>query len=174
MDRQPGYQEGSERTWWWKVAQHLDEAQLALATVMAPNLDGPTPTLVLQDKIREAQAILLEIFRAKDLLPASANGAAEAPTAPKAEPPEVTFAPEAEEPGAAVEDGAVPAGSLKTEAAKAEDPAAVVPEVAVQAAAQEPEVQAAAQEPEVQETEESAALVQDAAAQDPDAPKAEA
>lgn len=73
---QAGYQEGSERHWWWKVAQHLDEAQLALVNAAAHNTADPTPVIVLQDRMREAQAILLHIFREKGLVPAAANGAA--------------------------------------------------------------------------------------------------
>jgi len=69
-----GYQEGGEKAWWWKVALHLDEAQLALANAMAHNLDDPRPVFALQDKLREAQATLLEIFRAKGLLPRAPNG----------------------------------------------------------------------------------------------------
>lgn len=71
---QPGYQPGSEGVYWWKVAMHLDEANIALANAMAHNLDDPTPVFALQDKLREAQVILLEIFRAKGLLPGSTNG----------------------------------------------------------------------------------------------------
>jgi hypothetical protein len=76
---QPGYQDGSEPMWWWKVALHLDEAQLALANAMAHNLDDQRPVFALQDRLREAQAILLEIFRAKGLLPGSTNGKGELP-----------------------------------------------------------------------------------------------
>ena len=66
-----GYQAGSEPMWWWKVALHLDEAQRALANAMAHNVDDPGPIPVLHDRLREGQAILLEIFRAKGLLPGS-------------------------------------------------------------------------------------------------------
>lgn len=72
-----GYQEGSEKMWWWKVAMHLDEAQQALANAMAHNLDDPRPVLALQDRLREGQTILLDIFRAKNLLPAVPNGSAD-------------------------------------------------------------------------------------------------
>jgi hypothetical protein len=68
----PGYQ-------WWKVAQHLDEAQSTLASVMSSNLDDQGAASTLQDKLREGQAMLLEIFRANGLLPAVVNGKAEAP-----------------------------------------------------------------------------------------------
>jgi hypothetical protein len=71
---QPGYQEGGEPRWWWKVALHLDEAQLALANAMAHNLDDQRPVFALQDLLREGQILLLEIFRAKGLLPAASNG----------------------------------------------------------------------------------------------------
>lgn len=77
---QPGYQPGSEPVYWWKVAMHLDEASIALANAMAHNLDDQSSVFVLQDKLREAQALLLEIFRAKGLLPESTNGAS--PLAP--------------------------------------------------------------------------------------------
>lgn len=76
---QPGYQQGSEPMWWWKVALHLDEAQLALANAMSHNLDDPRPIHVLHDRLCEGQATLLEIFRAKGLLPGLTNGMAEAP-----------------------------------------------------------------------------------------------
>src|SRR5436190_1585355 len=79
---QIGYQEGSELMWWWKVAMHLDEAQLALANAMAHNLDDQKPVFALQDRLREGQAMLLEIFRAKGLLPAASNGAAAVPPPP--------------------------------------------------------------------------------------------
>ena len=76
---QPGYQEGSEPMWWWKVALHLDEAQIALANATAHNLDDPRLPHALYDRLRDGQAILLEIFRAKGLLPGSTNGKIEAP-----------------------------------------------------------------------------------------------
>lgn len=86
---QPSYNPAHEGMWWWKVALHLDEAQLALANAMAHNLDDQRPVFALQDKLREGQAILLEIFRAKRLLPGSTNGASPPaggplPTAPTA------------------------------------------------------------------------------------------
>lgn len=67
---QPGYQAGSEPMWWWKVAQHLDDAQLALSNAMAHNVDDPRPVQALYTRLREGQAILLDIFRMKGLLPA--------------------------------------------------------------------------------------------------------
>ena len=84
---QPGYQEGSEPMWWWKVARHLDEAQLALTNAMAHNLDDPRPVLALHDRLREGQAILLEIFRMKGLLPGATNGTAAVPVAEMPMPP---------------------------------------------------------------------------------------
>lgn len=69
-----GYQEGSEKMWWWKVAMHIDEAQQALANAMAHNLDDQKPVFALQDRLREGQAILLDIFRSKGLLPVAPNG----------------------------------------------------------------------------------------------------
>jgi hypothetical protein len=71
---QPGYQ---ERALWWRVAKHLDEARLAAVNAMAHNVDDPSLILALHDRLREGQALLLEIFRAKGLLPAALNGAAE-------------------------------------------------------------------------------------------------
>ena len=79
---QPGYQPGSEPMWWWKVALHLDEAQLALANAMAHNLDDQRPVFAIQDRLREGQAILLEIFRMKGLLPGATNGTAAVPMSP--------------------------------------------------------------------------------------------
>ena len=76
---QPVYQAGSEPLWWWKVALHLDEAQLALANAMAHNLDDQRPVFAIQDRLREGQAILLEIFRMKGLLPGATNGTAGVP-----------------------------------------------------------------------------------------------
>ncbi len=83
---QPGYQEGNERVLWWKVAMHLDEAKLSAANAMGHNLDDQTRVLALQDKLREAQAILLEIFHTKGLLPSDMNGKFEVPL-PVAPPP---------------------------------------------------------------------------------------
>lgn len=77
-----------EAMWWWKVALHLDEAQLALANAMAHNLDDPGLALGLQERLREGQASLLEIFGAKGLLPAQSSGAPAA--APPAMPVEVS------------------------------------------------------------------------------------
>lgn len=79
---QPGYQAGSEPLWWWKVALHLDEAQLALANAMAHNLDDQRPVFAIQDRLREGQAILLEIFRMKGLLPGAPNGTTAVPMPP--------------------------------------------------------------------------------------------
>lgn len=70
MSTQPGYQEDGERVWWWRVAQHLDAAQIAAVNAMAHNLDAPAWVFGLQEKLRDAQVILLEIFGAKGLLPA--------------------------------------------------------------------------------------------------------
>ena len=72
---------GNERMAWWKVAMHLDEAQHALSNAMAHNVDDPQLMHTLYSRLREGQAILLEIFRAKDLLPAAPNGTIEAPSA---------------------------------------------------------------------------------------------
>lgn len=75
---------GNERMAWWKVAMHLDEAQHALSNAMAHNVDDPQLMHTLYSRLREGQAILLEIFRAKDLLPAAPNGTIEVPTRPAA------------------------------------------------------------------------------------------
>lgn len=71
---QPGYQQGSESVWWWKVALHLDEAQLALTNAMAHNVEDSRLIHALHDRLRDGQAILLEIFHAKGLLSRSTNG----------------------------------------------------------------------------------------------------
>lgn len=69
---QPGYQQGSsESMWWWMVAKHIDDAQQALANAMAHNVDDPRPVQALYGRLREGQAILLDIFRMKGLVPAS-------------------------------------------------------------------------------------------------------
>lgn len=78
---QDGGGDGGEKAWWWKIALHLDAAQLALTNAMVHNLDDPRPVQALQESLREGQAILLEIFRVKGLLPAS-NGKTQAPTPP--------------------------------------------------------------------------------------------
>lgn len=75
----PGYQEGHDRVLWWRAAMHLDEARLAVGNAMAHGLDDPTMGLALQDKLRDAQVILLEIFRARGLLPRGTNGKIEVP-----------------------------------------------------------------------------------------------
>ncbi len=72
----------NEALLWWKIALHLDEAQLSLVNVMAMNVDDPRAIYALQEKVREAQAILLDIFGAKGLLPR----AAPKPTAPVGPP----------------------------------------------------------------------------------------
>jgi hypothetical protein len=76
----------NEALLWWKVALHIDEAQLSLVNAMALNVDDPRPIYALQEKIREAQAILLEIFGAKGLLPSAATRP-EAPVPPPMVPP---------------------------------------------------------------------------------------
>ena len=83
---QAGFREGNDRVAWWKVAMHLDEAQLALANAIAHNVDDPTAAIAVQERLREVQSILLEIFSAKGLLPAAANSAAHVP--PPSVPPD--------------------------------------------------------------------------------------
>ena len=129
---QPGYQEGSEPMWWWKVALHLDEAQLALSNAMAHNIDDPRPIHALHDRLREGQAILLEIFRSKGLLPGSTNGRIEAPMPempmpgvpipgmPIAVPTDV-----AQSPPLAAEEPAVPEADHAPMASEPEQPAVV-------------------------------------------------
>jgi hypothetical protein len=78
----PGYREGLDRVLWWRAAMHLDEARLAVVNALAHGLDDPTSGLALQDKLRDAQAILLEIFRARGLLPSGTSGGAEVPRHP--------------------------------------------------------------------------------------------
>lgn len=64
-------QGAAERAWWWKVAMHLDEAQLAINKVLAHNVGDPTPVHMLHGKLQEAQAFLLEIFRWNGMLPSA-------------------------------------------------------------------------------------------------------
>lgn len=79
---------------------HLDEARLAAGNAMAHGLDDPTLGLALQDKLRDAQVILLEIFRARGLLPRGTNGKIEVPlplavdvvSPPEMSPPEMSSA----------------------------------------------------------------------------------
>jgi hypothetical protein len=81
-------QQGVERAWWWKVAMHLDEAQLATINVLPHNAEDPTPVYVLQGKLREVQAFLLEIFRWKGIAPsASGTLGAHPPNMEGAHPP---------------------------------------------------------------------------------------
>ena len=151
---QPGYQEGGEPMWWWKVARHLDEAQLALANAMAHNLDDQRPVFALQDRLREGQAILLEIFRMKGLLPGATNGTAGVPMPGTAGVP-MPGTPGMPMPGVpmpivpvpvgADDVGAVPSAEQAPPLA-AEEPA--VPEADQAVAASEPEQPAAVSSPE--------------------------
>ena len=142
----PGYQEGGEPMWWWKVALHLDEAQAALANAMAHNVDDPRPAHALYHRLREGQAILLEIFRAKGLVPGAPNGRIEVPmpNMPTSNMP----APQA------------PTGVVLP----FPSPAGVEPAVAVPTTVVEPQL--AAEEPAVLEAD------QDAAAPEPEQPAA--
>src|SRR5438477_280634 len=73
---QPGYQEGGERMWWWKTAQYLDAAMMASVNAMAHNVDGQASVFDFQEKLRQAQVILLEIFTMKGIVKAAPpNGA---------------------------------------------------------------------------------------------------
>lgn len=75
----------SEHSWWWKVAKHLDDAQIALGALAITNADDPAVILPLQDKLREAQATLFAIFQTKGLIPTPTP----TPTAEVPPPPEV-------------------------------------------------------------------------------------
>jgi hypothetical protein len=87
---QSGYRGPQEESHlWWRVAAHLDAARLAAADATAHGLDDPSRAIDLQDKLRDSQAILLEIFRAKGLLPNVVNGAAEVPRPPAVPAPPV-------------------------------------------------------------------------------------
>lgn len=98
--------------WWWKAALHLDEAQRALANAMAHNVDDPRPIHALYDRLREGQAILLEIFRAKGLLPGSGmsngTGTVEVPMPGMPEPEMPELAVVAIVTAAALSSGPVP------------------------------------------------------------------
>lgn len=135
----PGYQEGSESMWWWKVAQHLDETQLALSNAMAHNVDDPRPVQALYGRLREGQAILLEIFRMKGLLPAAPpNGRAEMPgpgiPVPGMSGPGIPMPPGApmpevatpDGPGSAAEEPAVAEADHRVAASAPEQPVVVV------------------------------------------------
>jgi len=115
---QPGYQQGAERAWWWKVAQHLDDTVLAATNAMAHNLDDPTLVLAFQETVRQAQAILFDIFRAKGLLPPVPNGISAGPPngtshvphePPMPAPPAAPPMPGLPMPGAAVPDSVLAA-----------------------------------------------------------------
>jgi hypothetical protein len=80
--------------WWWRVAHQLDLAQIALVNAMAYNVDDPKIVHALEVKLREAQAVLFEIFKGKGLLPpavpqtaGSPQQAAQPPVAQPAAPP---------------------------------------------------------------------------------------
>lgn len=77
-------QSPSDAGWWWKTAQHLDEAQAATANAIAANVDDPAAALAFQEILRQAQAALLEVFRSRGLLPVegSSNGASQAVASP--------------------------------------------------------------------------------------------
>src|SRR5574342_799606 len=81
-----GFQPGAEKQWWWKVALHLDEAQIALANAVAHNVDDARLPNTLYDKLREGQGVLLQIVAAKGLMPNGANGASAAPSSVMSEP----------------------------------------------------------------------------------------
>ena len=59
----------SAHVWWWKIAQHLDEAQSALSNAMTLHVEDPSAVQALQDKLREGQGILLGIFQGLGLAP---------------------------------------------------------------------------------------------------------
>jgi hypothetical protein len=86
-------QQGVERGWWWKVAMHLDEAQLAINKVLAYSIDDPTPVHMLHGKLRESQAFLLEIFRWKGMLPGSMPSAPAAPAVVRLSPEHMPTVP---------------------------------------------------------------------------------
>jgi len=88
-----GYQEGSEGSWWWKVADHLDRAQLSLVNAMPYNVNDPRPGTALHARLCEAQAILLDIMRAKGLVPGAAPP--QPPQMPAPHVPPMNFAPQA-------------------------------------------------------------------------------
>lgn len=67
----PAQPAAAEKKLWWQVALHLDEAKLAAVNAMALNVDDPRAIIALQEVIGQAQAILLDIFVGKGLLPAS-------------------------------------------------------------------------------------------------------
>lgn len=81
-----GFQEGTEKLWWWKVAFHLDEAQIALANATAHNVDDPRMQQTLYDRLREGQGVLLQILAAKGLIPRATNGVHNAPPPVMSEP----------------------------------------------------------------------------------------
>lgn len=148
----PGNPPG-EALLWWKVAMHLDEAVLALPNAIAHNLDDQAMPLALQDRLREAQAILLEIFRAKHLLPdqvaappAGPSSQPSPPMPPMPPPPPPSAPPSAEDPQAEV--SSVEAGEVG-EAGEAEPGAIVVEEVPVVAASQAPSGTNGAPPPEI-------------------------
>lgn len=140
---QPGYQAGSEPMWWWKVALHLDEAQLALSNAMAHNLDDQRPVFALQDRLREGQAILLEIFRMKRMVPQAPVPTPEIPTPEMPPMPGMPW-PGVSMPGVpaavSVDAGVVAVPVEQGSPLAAEEPA--VPEAEQATAGSEPEVPA--------------------------------
>ena len=81
-----GFQDGTEKSWLWKVAFHLDEAQIALANATAHNVDDPRPLQALYDRLREGQGVLLQVMAAKGLIPQAPNGAHHVPPLVMSEP----------------------------------------------------------------------------------------
>ena len=86
-------QDGGERTWWWRVAQQLGLAHVALINARAYNVDDPKLVNALEAKIREAQALLFTVFKAKNMLPPhpGASPAATPPGAPPMKPSGAAF-----------------------------------------------------------------------------------
>lgn len=87
---------------WWKIAQRLDEAQLALAQVLALPLEDPRLARALQDKLREGQGMLFAIFQDLRLV-TPAPLASPLPTPPPPAAPPAPFPPRESGPTVAVE-----------------------------------------------------------------------
>ena len=73
-------QDGSERTWWWRVAQELGLAHVALINARAYNVDDPKLVHAIEAKIREAQGLLFTVFKTKNMLPPHPGASLPAPS----------------------------------------------------------------------------------------------
>ena len=122
---------------WWKVAMHVDEAQQCLVGVLAQDPTDPVAPL-MQEGLRSMQAILLDIFRAKGLVPPDPSSAAPfVPFAPPSAPPS---APDGGPPVPPGPPAPPPLDEIQVIAAAAAQPAIVVEEATAEPSVTDPPV----------------------------------